>query len=73
LIDPFDVDVWRRFLELCLHLGRRSEAARQYSRLCSNMRNHFGEDPGFKLSELSSRRFGGAPSSEIRGRLEARR
>ena len=57
LVDPFDVDVWRLFLELCLQLGRRSEAARQYSRLCTSMRSHFGEDPGFKLSELSSRRF----------------
>lgn len=53
-VDAFDVDVWRRYLELCLRRGRRSEAARQYALLRNKMRRQFGEEPEFTLSALSA-------------------
>lgn len=53
-VDPFDVDVWRRFLELSLRLGRRSEAVRQYALFRNRVRERFGEEPGFTLSELAA-------------------
>lgn len=53
-VDAFDVDVWRRYLELCLRRGRRSEAARQYALLKNKMRRQFGEEPEFTLTDLSA-------------------
>jgi DNA-binding SARP family transcriptional activator len=51
-MEPFDSDVQRRFLEICLRQGRRSEAARRYQLLRNRMRKQFGEEPDFRLSDL---------------------
>lgn len=54
-MDPFDVDVYRGFLGICLRLGRRSEAVRHYALLRNRMQRVFGEEPGFTLSDLVAR------------------
>ena len=62
-VDAFDVDVWRRYLELCLRRGRRSEAARQYALLKNKMRRQFGEEPEFTLTDLSAAVAGDQPQA----------
>jgi DNA-binding SARP family transcriptional activator len=57
-MEPFDEDVQRRFMEICLRQGRRTEAMRRYARFRSRAKRAFGEEPGFSLADLS-----GGPSS----------
>jgi DNA-binding SARP family transcriptional activator len=51
-MEPFDNDVQRQFIELCLRRGRRSEALRRYSFLRERMLDSFGQEPDFDLIEL---------------------
>lgn len=53
-MEPFDTDVQRMFIELCLKRGRRSEAFRRYSVLRRRMLDLFGHEPNFDLAELGS-------------------
>lgn len=53
-MDPFDMDVHRDYLAICLRLGRRSEAVRRYGVLCDRVRRRFDEEPEFTLRELSA-------------------
>lgn len=52
-MEPFDLDVQRTFLTLCLDAGRRTEALRRYDILRNRMRHAFGQDPGFGLADLT--------------------
>lgn len=51
-MEPFDADVQRLFIGLCLKRGRRSEALRRYAVLRKRMLSSFGEEPDFDLAEL---------------------
>lgn len=51
-LEPFDTDVQRDLIALCLRRGRRSEAVRRYSALRTRLQRQFGEEIGFTLSEL---------------------
>ena len=62
-VDAFDFDVWRRYLELCLRCGRRSEAARQYDLLKDRMRRQFGQEPDFTLRDVSAAAAGDEPQA----------
>lgn len=53
-MEPFDLEAQRTYMELCVRLGRRSEAARRHTVLRHRMRRRFGEEPGFTLAELGS-------------------
>lgn len=59
-MEPFDMDVQRMILDLCIRRGRRSEAFRRYSVLRQRMLQSFGQEPDFDLSEIEGRL--GAPS-----------
>lgn len=59
-MEPFDMDVQRMILDLCIRRGRRSEAFRRYSVLRQRMLQSFGRQPDFDLSELESQ-FDSAP------------
>lgn len=54
-MEPFDMDVQRMILDLCIRRGRRSEAFRRYSALRQRMLQSFGQEPDFDLSELEAR------------------
>jgi DNA-binding SARP family transcriptional activator len=51
-MEPFDMDVQREFLELCIMRGRRSEAMRRYALLRRRVRSEFGHDLDFTLADL---------------------
>jgi DNA-binding SARP family transcriptional activator len=51
-MEPFDHDVQRIFIGLCLKRGRRSEALRRYAVFRKRMLTEFGQGPDFELSEL---------------------
>jgi DNA-binding SARP family transcriptional activator len=51
-MEPFDMDVQRDFIEICLRRGRRSEAMRRYAIVSKRVRREFGQDPDFTLSDL---------------------
>jgi DNA-binding SARP family transcriptional activator len=51
-MEPFDMDVQRDFLEICLRRGRRSEAMRRYAMVRKRVKREFGQDPDFTLSDL---------------------
>jgi DNA-binding SARP family transcriptional activator len=51
-LDPFDVDVHRRYIALCLHRGRRTEALRRYAALRERLMTTFGEELDFTLGDL---------------------
>ena len=53
-MEPFDNDVQKLFIELCLRRGRRSEAFRRYSVLRKRLLASFGQEPDFDLAELES-------------------
>jgi DNA-binding SARP family transcriptional activator len=53
-MEPFDTDVQKLFIELCLRRGRRSEAFRRYSVLRKRLLASFGQEPDFGLAELES-------------------
>lgn len=51
-MEPFDTDVQKLFIDLCLKRGRRSEAVRRYSVLRKRLLTSFGQEPDFDLAEL---------------------
>jgi DNA-binding SARP family transcriptional activator len=51
-MEPFDMDIQREFLEICIERGRRSEAMRRYALLRRRVRREFGHDPDFTLADL---------------------
>lgn len=53
-MEPFDTDVQKMFIEICLRRGRRSEAFRRYSVLRKRMLTSFGQEPDFDLAEMES-------------------
>jgi DNA-binding SARP family transcriptional activator len=50
--EPYDEDLQRRLLTLCLRRGRRSEAMRRYAVLTARLRRDLNEEPSFQLSTL---------------------
>jgi DNA-binding SARP family transcriptional activator len=52
-LDPYDLDVQRRLLAVCLERGRRSEAQRRYRTLAKRMLRDFGEELDFNLEDLA--------------------
>jgi len=53
-LEPFDMDVQRLFMDVCLRRGRRSEAVRRYSALRKRMLSSFGQEPDFDLPEVEA-------------------
>jgi DNA-binding SARP family transcriptional activator len=53
-LEPFDMDVQRMFMDICLRRGRRSEALRRYSALRRRMLSSFGQEPDFDLPEVEA-------------------
>jgi DNA-binding SARP family transcriptional activator len=51
-LEPFDIDLHREIIGLCLERGRRSEALRRFAALRVRVLRTFGEDIGFSLSDL---------------------
>jgi DNA-binding SARP family transcriptional activator len=51
-LEPFDADVQKLVIEVCLRRGRRSEAYRRYGAFRKRMLSHFGEEPDFDLVGL---------------------
>jgi DNA-binding SARP family transcriptional activator len=51
-MEPFDTDVQKLFIEVCLRRGRRSEAFRRYSFFKKRMLDAFGQAPDFELAEM---------------------
>ena len=51
-MEPFDMDVQREFLEVCIERGRHSEAMRRYALIRRRVRREFGHDPDFTLADL---------------------
>jgi len=51
-MEPFDLDVQREFLEICIERGRHSEAMRRYALIRRRVRREFGHDPDFNLADL---------------------
>jgi DNA-binding SARP family transcriptional activator len=51
-MEPYDLDVHRRLLALCLRRGRRTDALRRYTALRRRMMTVFGEDLDFTLADL---------------------
>jgi DNA-binding SARP family transcriptional activator len=51
-LEPFDVRVQREMLALQIHRGRHSEARRRYFALRARMRQHFGQELDFTLSDV---------------------
>jgi DNA-binding SARP family transcriptional activator len=51
-MEPFDTDVHRDVITLCLMRGRRSEALRRYAALRVRILRTFGEDIDFALADL---------------------
>ncbi len=52
-LQPFDEDVHRRLIELDIAQGRRSDAVRRYGALRARIRQTFGHEPEFTLTELA--------------------
>ncbi|MFO1533878.1 MAG: BTAD domain-containing putative transcriptional regulator, partial [Thermoplasmatota archaeon] len=59
-LEPYDVDVHREIITLCLVRGRRSEALRRYAALRIRVLRTFGEDIDFALSDLREGAANGA-------------
>jgi DNA-binding SARP family transcriptional activator len=51
-MEPFDTDVQKLFIDVCLRRGRRSEAFRRYSFFKKRMLDAFGQEPDFELAEM---------------------
>jgi DNA-binding SARP family transcriptional activator len=61
-LDPFDCDVQKLLIEICLRRGRRSEAMRRYSFFQRRMECSFGQKPDFDLPGLLVEIGAGAPA-----------
>jgi DNA-binding SARP family transcriptional activator len=55
-LDPLDLATQRDLISVMLKRGRHSDAARRYELVRHRYRRAFGQDPGFRLAELASRR-----------------
>lgn len=55
-IEPLDLGTQRELLSVMLRRGRHSDAARRYELVRHRYRRAFGQDPGFALAELATRR-----------------
>jgi DNA-binding SARP family transcriptional activator len=53
-MEPFDGDVQRELLRLCMLMGKHGEAVRRYELYRNRLRRHFGGEPDFTLSELTA-------------------
>lgn len=53
-LQPFDLDLHRQLLGLCLYCGRRSEAMRRYTVLKARLQKEFGEELDFELADLAA-------------------
>jgi DNA-binding SARP family transcriptional activator len=60
-LEPFDVQVQREMLALQIHRGRHSEARRRYFALRVRMREHFGQELDFTLSDVVEHTGGRVP------------
>jgi DNA-binding SARP family transcriptional activator len=60
-LEPFDVQVQRELLALAIRRGHHSEAKRLYASLRARMRQHFGEELDFTLSEVAEHAGGHGP------------
>ncbi len=63
-LDPYDLDVQRRLLAVCLERGRRSEAQRRYRTLAKRMLRDFGEELDFNLEDLGPGALNGLGGTE---------
>ena len=52
-MEPFDTDVQKLFIDLCLKRGRRSEAFRRYAVLRKRLLTSFEQEPDFDLADLA--------------------
>jgi DNA-binding SARP family transcriptional activator len=52
-LEPLDTHVQRELLEICLRLGRRTEASRRYGALRMRTMRELGQEPGFSLADLA--------------------
>ncbi len=53
-LEPFDTDVHRQLIALCLERRRHSEALRRYTALRQRLLATFGEDVDFTLADLAA-------------------
>jgi DNA-binding SARP family transcriptional activator len=51
-LEPFDMDVQREFIEICMRRGRRSEAMRRYAIVRKRVKREFGQDLDFTLGDV---------------------
>ncbi len=51
-MEPFDSDVQKLFIDICLRRGRRSEAFRRYALFRKGMLHSFGQEPDFDLTDV---------------------
>jgi DNA-binding SARP family transcriptional activator len=51
-MEPYDSDVQRQYIELCLDRGRRTEAIRRYELFRRRLAREFGDEPDFRLEDL---------------------
>ena len=76
-MDPYDLDVQRTLLALCLRRGRRTDAVRRYTALRRRMLGLFGEDLDFTLADVQGpdaergRILDGVPQTAADDRLES--
>lgn len=54
-LQPFDVEVHREVIAMCLRRGRKSEALRRYSTLRARMQRQFDEELDFTIAELQEK------------------
>jgi DNA-binding SARP family transcriptional activator len=52
-LEPLDTHIQRDLIELCLRLGRRTEASRRYHALRVRTMRELGQEPGFDLADLA--------------------
>jgi DNA-binding SARP family transcriptional activator len=63
-LEPLDPHVQRELLEICLRLGRRTEASRRYGALRMRTMRELGQEPGFSLADLADQVGSPSPTSK---------